>query len=119
MHSPMYRPSRSGCSPRSRRKALTSSAFELQATRNNGWAFFDAVTNAQYGSGVPISKADFNSVVNFAAGCDARGDTFDYAFDSAVAVPDAFDKILTPARARHFWLGDTVSLVRDEWRDVP
>jgi predicted phage tail protein len=95
------------------------SAFELQASRNNGWAFFDAVTNPQYGSGVPISKADFNSVVNFAAGCDARGDTFDYAFDSAVAVPDAFDKILTPARARHFWLGDTVSLVRDEWRDVP
>ena len=77
------------------------------------------MTNAQYGSGIPISKSDFNSVVNFAAGCDARGDTFDYAFDSAVAVPDAFDKTLTPARARHFWLGDTVSLVRDEWRDVP
>ena len=95
------------------------SAFVLQPTRNNGWAFFDAVTNAQYGSTIPISKADFNSVVNFAAGCDARGDTFDYVFTSAISVPEAFDKILTPARSRHFWLGDTVSLVRDEWRDVP
>ncbi len=95
------------------------SAFVLQPTRNNVWAFFDAVTNAQYGSTIPISKADFNSVVNFAAGCDARGDTFDYVFTSAISVPEAFDKILTPARSRHFWLGDTVSLVRDEWRDVP
>ncbi len=95
------------------------SAFVMQATRNNGWAFFDAVTNSQYGSGLPISKADFNAVVNFAAGCDSRGDSFDYVFTTAVAVPEAFDKILTAARAGHFWLGDTVSLVRDEWRDIP
>lgn len=93
--------------------------FVTEATRNNGWAFLDAVTNPQYGSGHPISKADFNAIVNFAAGCQSRGDTFDYAFSSAVAVPEAFDKILAPARAKHFWLGDTVSIVRDEWRDVP
>jgi hypothetical protein len=95
------------------------SAFVTQATRNPGWAFLDAVTNAQYGSTLPIAKVDFNAVVNFAAGCTTRGDTFDYIFSAAVAVPDALDKILTPARARHFWLGDTVSIVRDEWRDVP
>ncbi|MGY3605662.1 MULTISPECIES: host specificity factor TipJ family phage tail protein [unclassified Bradyrhizobium] len=97
----------------------TGSSFVTQATRNPAWAFFDAVTSAQYGSGLPISKADFNAVVNFAAGCASREDTFDYCFTSAVAVPEAFDKILTVARARHFWLGDTVSVVRDEWRDVP
>ncbi|UFX42057.1 DUF1983 domain-containing protein [Bradyrhizobium sp. 41S5] len=94
-------------------------AFVSQATRSPGWAFFDSVTNTQYGSGLGISKVDFNSVVNFAAGCTSRGDTFDFRFDSAVAVPDAFDKILAVARAKHFWLGDTVSIVRDEWRDVP
>lgn len=95
------------------------SAFVAQATRNNGWAFLDAVTSAQYGSGLPLAKVDFNAIVNFAAGCDTRGDTFDYCFTAATSVPEAFDKILTPARARHFWLGDTVSVVRDEWRDVP
>jgi hypothetical protein len=94
-------------------------AFVDQATRNPGWAFLDANINAQYGATLPIAKADFNAVVNFAAGCDSRGDTFDYIFSAAVAVPDALDKILTPARSRHFWLGDTVSVVRDEWRDVP
>jgi hypothetical protein len=94
-------------------------AFVTQATRNNGWAFLDAVVNSQYGSGLSIAKVDFNAVVSFAAGCDSRGDSFDYEFTAAVAVPDALDKILTAARARHFWLGDTVSIVRDEWRDVP
>lgn len=97
----------------------SGSAFVTQASRNNGWAFLDAVTNAQYGSTLPLSKVDFNSIVSFAAACDMRGDTFDYCFTSATAVPEAFDKILTPARARHFWLGDTISVVRDEWRDVP
>ncbi|MEN3285705.1 MAG: hypothetical protein V7634_5, partial [Bradyrhizobium sp.] len=94
-------------------------AFVTQATRNNGWAFLDAVVNSQYGSGMSIAKVDFNAVVSFAAGCDSRDDTFDYAFTVAVAVPDGLDKILTAARARHFWLGDTVSIVREEWRDVP
>jgi hypothetical protein len=94
-------------------------AFVTQATRNSGWAFLDAVVNEQYGSGLPISKADFSAIVAFAAGCDSRGDTFDYRFETAVAVPDALDKILSSARAKHFWLGDTVSIVRDEWRDVP
>ncbi|WP_027578491.1 host specificity factor TipJ family phage tail protein [Bradyrhizobium sp. Ai1a-2] len=95
------------------------SSFVTQATRNPGWVFLDAVTNAQYGSGLPISKVDFNAVVAFAAGCTSRSDTFNYCFTTAVAVPEAFDKALTVARSRHFWLGDTVSVVRDEWRDVP
>jgi hypothetical protein len=97
----------------------TGSAFELLPTRSNAWAFLDAVTNAQYGSGLSISKVDFNAVVAHDAGCTSRGDTFDYRVTAATAVPEVLDKILTPSRARHFWLGDTVSIVRDEWRDVP
>lgn len=95
------------------------STFITQATRSPAWAFLDAVTSSQYGSGLSISKTDFNAVVNHAAGCEARADTFDYRFTTATAIPDALDKILTPSRSRHFWLGDTISVVRDEWRDVP
>jgi hypothetical protein len=94
-------------------------AFVTQPTRNPLWAKLDAAVNAQYGSGLPISKVDFNAIVNSAAAADARSDTFDYCFTTAITVPEAFDKILTVARSRHFWLGDTVSVVRDEWRDVP
>lgn len=95
------------------------SSFVPQPTRNPAWAFLDAVASEQYGSGLSLGKVDFNAIVNFAAGCTARGDTFDYCFSAATAVPEALDKILTPARSRHFWLGDTVSIVRDEWRTVP
>jgi hypothetical protein len=82
------------------------SSFVTQATRSNGWAFLDAVINSQHGTSHSIAKVDFNAVVNFAAGC----------FTTAIAAPEALDKILTAARARHFWLGDTISIVRDEWR---
>lgn len=95
------------------------SAFVTQATRNPFWAFLDSVTNTQYGSRHPVSKTDFNAIFNAAVAADERGDHFDYSFVTAMAVPDAWDKILTVARSRHCWLGDTVSVVRDEWSDVP
>ena len=93
--------------------------FALQATRNPAWALLDMATNPQYGAEVQVSKTDFNAIVNHAAGCTARGDGFDYVFKSAVAVPEAFDTALIPSRARHMWLGDTLSLVRDQWDTVP
>ena len=93
--------------------------FVLQATRNPAWALLDMATNSQYGAEVQVSKTDFNAIVNHAAGCAARGDSFDYVFKSAVAVPEAFDTALVPSRARHMWLGDTLSLVRDQWDTVP
>ncbi len=95
------------------------STFVLQATRNPAWALLDMATNAQYGAEVQSAKVDFNTLVNHAAGCVSRGDSFDYVFKSAVAVPEAFDTALIPSRARHMWLGDTLSLVRDQWDPVP
>lgn len=94
-------------------------AFVTQATRNPTWALLDMATNAQYGAEVLSSKVDFNTIVNHASGCTARGDSFDYIFKSAVAVPEAFDTAIIPSRSRHMWLGDTLSLVRDEWSSVP
>lgn len=95
------------------------STFVEQATRNPVWAALDIATNATYGAGHALSKVDFNAIVNHALAADARGDKFDYIFSAAENAPDAIDKALTVTRARHFWLGDTLSVVRDEWRDVP
>jgi hypothetical protein len=96
-----------------------TSAFVTQATRNPFWAALDVGTNAQYGCGIALSKCDFNTILNAAAAADARGDKFDYIFTNAVSAPEAIDKPLNVARSKHFWLGDTMSVVRDEWRDVP
>lgn len=95
------------------------STFVTQATRNPAWALLDMATNPQYGAEVQSSKVDFNALVNHATGCATRGDSFDYVFKSAVAVPEAFDTAITPSRSRHMWLGDTLSLVRDQWESVP
>jgi hypothetical protein len=96
-----------------------NATFATEATRSPAWALLDMATNAQYGAEVQVSKTDFNAIVNHAAGCVSRGDSFDYVFKSAVAVPEAFDTALIPSRARHMWLGDTLSLVRDQWETVP
>ncbi|MGB3390216.1 MAG: host specificity factor TipJ family phage tail protein, partial [Pseudaminobacter sp.] len=95
------------------------STFVEQATRSPVWAALDIATNATYGAGHALSKVDFNAVVNHAAAAGLRGDKFDYIFSAAENAPDAIDKALTVTRAKHFWLGDTLSVVRDEWRDVP
>lgn len=95
------------------------STFVEQATRNPVWAALDIATNASYGAGHALSKVDFNAIVNHATAAGTRGDKFDYIFSAAESAPDAIDKALTVTRARHFWLGDTMSVVRDEWRDVP
>jgi hypothetical protein len=95
------------------------STFVTQATRSPAWTLLDMATNAQYGAEVQSAKVDFNAIVNHATGCASRGDSFDYVFKSAVAVPEAFDTAITPSRSRHMWLGDTLSLVRDQWETVP
>lgn len=96
-----------------------TAAFVNQPSRNPIWAFYDMATNAQYGAGVTLPKVDFNTIVSLAEQSEARGDHFDYTFNAAVAPAEAFDKALMVARCKHCWLGDVLSAVRDEWRDVP
>jgi hypothetical protein len=93
--------------------------FVEQPSRSPIWAFYDMATNPQYGAGVALQKVDFNTILSLAAQAEARGDHFDYTFSSRMAPADAFDKALTVARCKHCWLGDVLSAVRDEWRDVP
>lgn len=98
---------------------IEAGAFVEQPIRSPLWAFYDMATSPQYGAGVTLPKVDFNTIVTLAAQAEARGDHFDYTFSSRMAPADAFDKALTVARCKHCWLGDVLSVVRDEWRDVP
>jgi len=95
------------------------SAFVEQPTKNAWWAFYDAATNANYGAQWPVSKIDFQTIVDQATAADTRGDAFNYRFDSAITFQEAFDKILASNRAKTRWLGDVLSAVRDEWQAIP
>lgn len=94
-------------------------SFVEQATRNPLWAFWDAATNSLYGARRPPSKLDFQAIYDAAQDADLRGDTFNYQFKTSVTIPAAFDTILASVRSKHCWVGDVLSVVRDEWRAIP
>ncbi|OYW33257.1 MAG: hypothetical protein B7Z41_05895, partial [Rhizobiales bacterium 12-66-7] len=88
-------------------------------TRLPAWAMLDIATNTDYGCERPLSKVDVQAVADLAVTAAARGDYFDYEFRSAVQATEALDTSLAPARAKSRWLGDVLSLVREQWQAVP
>ena len=97
----------------------TGSGWDDQPTRSPAYAAFDIATNADYGCRRPASKVDVQGMVSLATKAAARGDCFDYEFRAAVPAADALDTALATVRAKHRWLGDVISVIRDEWRPVP
>lgn len=97
----------------------TGTEWEDQPTRRPAWAALDMATNATYGGERPLSKIDLQAFVDLAALNEARGETFDYEFRDGQACLDVLDTILAPARARTRWLGDLLSLTREDWSPMP
>lgn len=97
----------------------TGAEWEDQPTRRPAWAALDMATNATYGGERPLSKIDLQAFVDLAALNEARGETFDYEFRDGQACLDVLDTILAPARARTRWLGDLLSLTREDWSPMP
>lgn len=97
----------------------TGSGFVDQPTRRPAWAFLDMASNAVYGGRRALSKIDVQAVVDLAALNDSRGETFDYTFSAATPCQDALDQILAGCRAQTRWIGDTLSLFREQWAPLP
>ncbi len=95
------------------------SAWVDAATRNPAWATLDIATNTDYGCMLSWSKVDTQALVALATKATTRGDRFDYEFRSIIPATDALDTALAVARSKHRWLGDVLSLVRDEWVTLP
>ncbi|PZQ82655.1 MAG: hypothetical protein DI549_10765 [Ancylobacter novellus] len=90
-----------------------------QPTRRPAWAALDLATNAVYGGARALSKVDLQAFVDLAASNEARDETFDFTFTSGELCLDQLDQILATARAKTRWLGDTLSLVREQWASIP
>lgn len=97
----------------------TGTAWVDQPTRRPAWAALDMATNALYGGERPLSKVDLQGFVDLAALNESRDETFDYEFRDGQACLDVLDTILAPARARTRWLGDLLSLTREDWSPMP
>ncbi|WP_127088321.1 host specificity factor TipJ family phage tail protein [Aquabacter cavernae] len=97
----------------------TGSGWDDQPTRSPAYAAYDIATNTDYGCGRPLNKVDAQAVVTLAATAASRGDCFDYEFRTRVQATEALDTALAACRAKHRWIGDQLSLVRDQWVALP
>lgn len=86
----------------------------LLPTTNPAWALVDLATNPTYGAGFSLSQLNMNSIREFAATCFKRGDEFNFVFDQELTFLDAANTICRAGRARVFFIGGRLTVIRDE-----
>ncbi|MCV0426198.1 MAG: phage tail protein [Roseibium sp.] len=95
------------------------SAWVEEETRSITWAAVDIARNSVYGAGQLDSKIDFSTFMTYDTLWTSRGDTFDGIFDTRVTRFDAINTVLGAGRASVRFVGDQISMVRDEQRSLP
>jgi predicted phage tail protein len=94
----------------------TGSAWEEQPTRSIAWAAVDIARNPVYGAGLADSRIDLATFAAYDAFWAGRGDTFNGVFDTRTTRFEAINTVLAAGRASVQFLGNRISLVRDEPR---
>jgi hypothetical protein len=94
----------------------TGSAWEEQPTRSIAWAAVDIARNPVYGAGLADSRIDLAIFAAYDAFWAGRGDTFNGVFDTRTTRFEAINTVLAAGRASVQFLGNRISLVRDEPR---
>lgn len=89
------------------------------ASQSIAWAIADSARNTDYGPGLPDTQLDLASLLALDAIWQARGDTFNARFDSALSWWDAVQKIAAAGRAQCFMQGGVLRVVRDGPQTVP
>ena len=96
----------------------TGESWEEQPTRSIAWAAVDIARNAVYGAGLADARIDLAIFAAYDALWSARGDHFDGVFDTRTTRFEAINTVLGAGRASVQFIGDRVSLVRDEPRSM-
>ncbi|MBA5779536.1 hypothetical protein H2509_20590 [Stappia sp. F7233] len=93
-------------------------AWVDQPTRSIAWAAVDIAMNPVYGAGLQSARVDLAEFLSYDQVWEARGDHFDGVFDTRGTRFDAINTVLAAGRASISFLGDKVSMVRDEQRQL-
>jgi hypothetical protein len=97
----------------------TGTAWAEQATRNPVWAALDIWSNSDYSAGLNLANVDLQTFTTYATYFDGIGHTFDHVFTDPVSVYEAIETALKPGRANPAFIGDRMTMVRDEPRALP
>jgi hypothetical protein len=89
------------------------------ATREIVWAYCDAHRNAVYGLGWPDSRLNLDELMALHALYVARGDKFDFSFDSRRNFLEASRIVARAGRAAPIHLLGVATLVRDGAQSLP
>lgn len=90
-----------------------------QPTRSIAWALADLARNSDYGGRLDDWRLDLPALVALDAVWTARGDEFNGRFDSASTWWDAASRVARAGRARPFFQGGILRVVRDGPAPVP
>lgn len=90
-----------------------------QASRSIAWAIADAARNTDYGARLPDRRLDIAALLALDAVWAARGDRFDGRFDQAGTWWEAVSRIALTGRARLFFQGGVLRVVRDGAASLP
>ena len=85
-----------------------------QPVRQLAWALADMLRNERYGAGKVDSAIDLDTLVALQATWDARGDRFDFVFDTRRTLWDALKLAARTGRSQPVQVGSVVSFKRDE-----
>ena len=97
----------------------SGSAWGAVAIDSSPWAIADIARDMAYGGALPDERIDLVAIAALAATAAARGDRFDYRFDTSGSWWDAVQTVAGAFRARCFMQGGVLRVVRDEARDAP
>lgn len=97
----------------------TGTQWRTQTTRNPVWAALDIWQNTDYGPGLNIANVDFQTFYQYALFYDQQEHTFDHFFTDRTSVAEAIETALKVGRANPSFVGDRMTMVRDEPREVP
>lgn len=105
---------RIGVIARRRIEVFRDGLWQVAASRNPVDAAIDMWRNTDYSAGLSAANLVLPDLLYQRDAADARGDTFDHFFEDSISIQDAIETALRVIKANPAFIGDRLSVVRDE-----
>lgn len=105
---------RIGVIARRKIEVFKGGTWQVATSRNPVDAAIDMWRNADYSAGLSAANLVLPDLLHQRDAADARGDTFDHFFEDSISIQDAIETALRVIKANPAFIGDRLSVVRDE-----
>ena len=95
-------------------EAYRDGLWQLVESRNPVDAAIDMWRNGDYSAGLSTANLVLQDLLYQRDQAEARGDTFDHFFEESISLQDALEAALRVMRSNPAFIGDRLTIVRDE-----